>query len=387
MRILMISDVYFPRINGVSTSIQTFQRDLTGLGHEVTLIAPEYGPHQENHDWLLRVPSRYLPMDPEDRMMQRKPVYALLDTLRQRQFDIIHIQTPFVAHYAGVELSRRLNLPRVETYHTHFEECLYHYLPAVPRSAMKFLARWFNRRQCNDVDAVIVPSTAMQNVLRGHGVNKPIDIIPTGIDEAFFKPGDGASFRTRYGIDQHRPVLVHVGRVAYEKNIDFLLRMLTVLRKTVPDVLMIIAGEGPAEKHLRALTRTLQLENNVMFAGYLDRSTTLLDCYRAGDVFVFGSKIETQGLVLLEAMAQGVPVVSLSVLGANDILDARQGALIAGEETGDFAGKVTQLLQNPELHKKLALEARAYARTWSARSFAVKAELFYTNIIHDYRIN
>ena len=384
----MISDVYFPRINGVSTSIKTFHKELTGLGHEITLVAPAYGADDEQQDWLFRIPSRYLPVDPEDRMMKRKYLAALCNnTLLQNHYDIIHIQTPFIAHYAGIDLARRLNVPCVETYHTHFEDYLHHYLPFLPKRAIRFSVRWFNRKQCNNVDAVIVPSRAMHAVLTGYGIKQPIEIISTGINEEFFRPGDGMRFRMEYGIDPDRQVLINVGRVAHEKNIDFLLYMLVEVRKTIPDVLLIITGEGPAQNHLCDLTRTLKLDNNVRFIGYLDRTTALLDCYRSGDVFVFSSRTETQGLVLLEAMAQGVPVVSTSALGTSDILDADRGALVAAEQTEDFANKVIRVLQEPGLQQTLSADARNYARTWSAKEFAVKTAAFYEQAISNYYRN
>ena len=132
MRILMISDVYFPRVNGVSTSIQTFARGLVASGHEVTLIAPDYGA-QDGQDQaepfeVLRVASRYLPLDPEDRLLRPGRVRALLGSdgtgLKGRGFDLVHIQTPFVAHYTGLSLARRLGVPVVESYHTFFEQYL-----------------------------------------------------------------------------------------------------------------------------------------------------------------------------------------------------------------------------------------------------------------------
>jgi glycosyltransferase involved in cell wall biosynthesis len=129
MNILMISDVYFPRVNGVSTSIQTFRRQLERLGHPVTLIAPDYGRAAADEGGILRIPARRVVLDPEDRMMRARAVFRRLDTLARQRFDIIHIQTPFVAHHVGVRLSRRLNIPRVESYHTFFEEYLYHYVP------------------------------------------------------------------------------------------------------------------------------------------------------------------------------------------------------------------------------------------------------------------
>jgi glycosyltransferase involved in cell wall biosynthesis len=381
LRILMISDVYFPRINGVSTSIRYFRKELADLGHEVTLIAPRYGPGDDPDAAVFRIPSRFLPIDPEDRMMKRGCIAALQSTLEQSRFDIIHIQTPFVAHYAGVALSRRLGIPRVETCHTHFEEYLHHYLPFLPRPLMRLLARRFNRSQCNDVNGVIVPSQAMLDVLRGYGIERPIEIIPTGIEENFFRQGDGAKFRAEHGVAAERPVLVHVGRLAHEKNIDFLMHMLRELRAAIPDVLLLIAGEGPAERHLRELAGRLELNGSVKFTGYLDRGTTLLDCYAAGDAFVFSSKTETQGLVLLEAMAQGTPVVSVSELGTRDILLEGQGAVIAPEHAGEFAMRVACLLRDSGMRAWLAAAARNHARRWSSRRFAERKAAFYRSTI------
>jgi 1,2-diacylglycerol 3-alpha-glucosyltransferase len=381
MRILMISDVYFPRINGVSTSIKTFREELTELGHEITLIAPAYPNHTETDPDIIRIPSRYLIIDPEDRLMKRKMISALKGELANKHFDVLHIQTPFMAHYAGIELSKSLNIPRVVTYHTHFEEYLYHYLPFIPKPMMRFVARWFNRQQCNDVDSVIVPSTAMLDILKKYDIHKPIEIIATGIDERFFTPGNGKHFREKYNIEPGRKVLVHIGRLAHEKNIDFLLHMLVELKRSQPEILLVIAGEGPAKEHLNKLTKTLGIENNLLFVGYLDRESSLLDCYCAGDIFIFSSKTETQGLVLLEAMAQKVPVVSLAILGTKDILDAGKGVIVANEDIIDFSKKVNRLINSPDLHKQLSEEAYDYARTWSSKAFAEKKQVFYQKAI------
>ena len=377
MKILMISDVYFPRVNGVSTSIQTFRHQLAELGHETVLIAPDYGSAPRGERDIVRVRSHRVLFDPEDRRMELRAILQHLPELRLRQFDLIHIQTPFLAHYAGVLLSQRLGLPRVETYHTFFEEYLYHYVPFVPRSWMRALARRFSRNQCNNLDALVVPSRAMQEVLRGYGVSVPMDIIPTGIELDQLSGGDGAAFRVRHGIAPERPTLVHVGRVAFEKNIDFLLRMLARVRARVPDVLLVICGEGPALEHLRRLSRRLGLERSVLFVGYLDRDGALLDCYRAGDAFVFASHTETQGLVLLEAMALGVPVVAAAILGTRDILDPGRGALVATLDLEDFASKVVTLLEDRFLRERLGREAQAYAREWAARRMAERMAEFY----------
>jgi len=180
LRVLMISDVYFPRINGVSTSIETFRADLAAEGIEVRLIAPAYPEH---HDapatW--RVPSRRVPFDPEDRLMHWRPLAHTAHRLAADGADLIHVQTPFAAHYAGTRTARRHRIPVIATYHTHFEEYIAHYLPALPRPLLRAAARRLAAGQCNDLDAVVVPSRAMHETLSGYGVRAPLHVLPTGI--------------------------------------------------------------------------------------------------------------------------------------------------------------------------------------------------------------
>ena len=382
LRILYISDVYFPRINGVSTSIRTFRRELQALGHEVVVVAPDY-PQSAAADEAdtLRIASRSVPLDPEDRLMRGDALRELPARLGAKAFDLVHIQTPFAAHYAGLRIARELGVPCVATYHTFFEEYLYHYVPFAPRALMRGLAREFSRRQGNQVDALVVPSRAMHSALTAYGVRSPMQILPTGVRLEELAGGDGAAFRRQHGIPAERPLLVHVGRVAFEKNIDFLLHMLVRVRTRHPDAMLLIAGEGPALPHLQSLARSLLLDDSVRFVGYLDRATALLDCYRAGDAFVFASRTETQGLVLLEAMALGVPVVSLAEMGTLDILDAGKGALVAANDVEAFAAAVCRLLDEPALRRRLSMEGRAYAAQWSAARQAERLAQYYAEVL------
>jgi glycosyltransferase involved in cell wall biosynthesis len=378
----MISDVYFPRINGVSTSIATFREALETLGHETCLIAPDYdGTRSHNEDGIRRIPSRHLPFDPEDRLLKAGAAMAAREELRAADFDLIHIQTPFAAHYLGVKLARELGIPRVETYHTYFEEYLYHYLPFMPKGAARYLARSLSRRQCNDLDALVVPSRGMLEVLRGYGIRTHAEIIPTGLPAENFTPGDGAKFRARHGIPLQRPVMLYVGRVAFEKNIGFLLQVTARIRQDMPDVLLLIAGEGPALEPLKSQATKLGLASNVLFVGYLDRKSELPDCYCAANVFVFSSCTETQGLVLLEAMAQATPVVALAELGTRDVLREGQGTLIAAHEVEDFAAKAMTLLQRSDTARLLGVRGREYAESWSAGALAQKMLDFYQRTI------
>jgi len=379
LRILMVSDVYFPRVNGVSTSIQTFRRALAMLGHESALIAPHYGKATADDDEadILRLPARRVPMDPEDRLMSARAVTRHDEALSQQPFDLVHIQTPFVAHRLGVKLARRMGVPVVASYHTYFEEYLFHYLSLLPKSWMRWAARALSRQQCRQVDGVIVPSAAMKETLHRYGVTTPMRIIPTGIDITRFTRGDGRRFRREHGVAPERRVLLYVGRVAFEKNIEFLIDVVQRLRDAHPDMLLVIAGEGPAETALHRKVDALGLGQHVKFVGYLDRDSALLDCYRAADLFVFASRTETQGLVLLEAMAVGLPVVALAEMGTRDVLREGRGCAIARNDLADFADKVAVLLNDPRRRRDLAETARVYAQAWGARAYTDDLVAFY----------
>jgi 1,2-diacylglycerol 3-alpha-glucosyltransferase len=382
MRILMISDVYFPRINGVSTSIQTFRRGLHAAGHETILIAPEYPGAPADHETaILRVPSRGVPRDPEDRAMKLGALRALRAEIERVEPDLVHIQTPFIAHYHGTALARALRVPVIETYHTYFEEYLHHYVPLMPRAVMRFVARRFTVSQCNVLDALVVPSRAMEQALLDYGVRCPMHIIPTGMEMERFAGGNGQRFREQLGIASGQPVLVHVGRIAHEKNIEFLFRMFDRVVRSKPGAVFIVAGEGPALASCKAYVRSVGIAQHVRFVGYLSRERELLDCYRAGDLFVFSSRTETQGLVLLEAMALGVPVVSTAHMGTADIMNPQRGARVAPDDEAEFANIVLQLLEDAPRRAAMSAEARAYAATWSASAMADRLAGLYSAVL------
>ncbi len=380
MHVLMLSDVYFPRINGVSTSIETFRRDLADLDFRISLIAPEYATADKTPDtW--RVPSRKVLFDPEDRLMHWDHLMQTVKRAGSNDVDMVHIQTPFLAHYAGIRAGRRLGVPMVATYHTHFEEYIHHYLPLLPRPALRLLARRLARNQCNDLDAVVVPSEAMRQTLSDYGVTAPLHILPTGIPIERFSGGNGQLFRERHAIAPQRPLALYVGRIAHEKNIDFLLEAADLVRRQRPDFLLLIAGEGPALAGLRRSAEKLGLNDNIRFVGYLDRETELPDCYAAADVFVFSSKTETQGLVLLEAMAAGIPVYAFAAMGTRDIVEPRRGAVVAPQESAAFSAGLTALLADPQRLRQLSVQAREFANAWSAPERARQLAELYRSLV------
>jgi len=369
MRILMISDVYFPRINGVSTSIQTYRDTLGAEGIHLTLVAPEYPESAEPLD-VIRIPSRRVPLDPEDRLMRSGDLARLPQILEALHFDLVHVQTPFVAHYAGLKLARQRGIPCLTTYHTHFEEYFHHYLPLLPRPLARWLTRQLARSQCNALDAIVVPSHAMHGKLQAYGVTTPLHVLPTGIPMEKFASGDRLAFRRQHGIAADDSVALYVGRVALEKNLGFLLEATaSALRHSsalCPRLRLVIAGAGPALAGLKRQAAALGIEDRVRFVGYLDRTRELPDCYAAADLFVFPSKTETQGLVLLEALAMGLPAYGIPAMGAAEILLPRRGAVCAPDSVAQFGAMMAELLADKPRLAELSGEARRFAGEWAA---------------------
>jgi 1,2-diacylglycerol 3-alpha-glucosyltransferase len=221
----------------------------------------------------------------------------------------------------------------------------------------------------------------MLDALQNYGVRSPMTILPTGLEANQLHPGGGARFRNRHGIEADRPTLLYVGRIAHEKNIDFLLHCFKRIHVAVPEALFIITGEGPAREHLQTLTHKLQLDAAVKFIGYLQRDTELLDCYRAGDLFVFASRTETQGLVLLEALAQGTPVVSTMHMGTRDVLHNTRGTRIVSEDEQAFAQACIDLLKDAATRKQLAERAPHDAARWSSREMTGRLVNLYTEVM------
>ncbi|HDZ46948.1 hypothetical protein LCGC14_0155640 [marine sediment metagenome] len=365
MKILMMSDVYFPRVNGVSTSIASFRGALERQGHSVTLICPDYPVGQVDEPGVLRIRSRQVPGDPEDRIMRYRDLLALAPHLAAQNFDLIHVHTPFTAHYASIALGRRLNIPVVATYHTLFEEYIHHYIRWLPRRWLRFAARRLSVRQCQQLDALVAPSRVMQQTLTRYGVTTPTTVISTGLSlESFCQPQDEGNFRSQYHLPQEARLLLYVGRAAFEKNIDFLIDMLPKVLAEHPTTRLIITGEGPAHDALIRRAQEIGVAKSVLFLGYLDRHGPLQAAYRAADVFVFASRTETQGLVLLEAMALGTPVVSTAMMGTLDVLKEGEGCLIAEENHSRFANKVNQLLSDESLRQQLAERGQSYSASW-----------------------
>ena len=382
MRILHVSDVYFPRINGVSTSIQTFRRELARLGHESTLVAPAYPAPHEDDAGTVRVASRSVPLDPEDRAMHWRALRRVDRRLADVRFDLVHVQSPFLAHYAGIRLARHRGIPVVATYHTLFEEYLFHYVPLVPRSVMRALARRISRGQCDALDAVIVPSTAMRETLERYGVRTRIEIVPTGIPLAEFAGGDGMRFRAAHGIAPSRPVLLYVGRVAFEKNIGFLLRTLVLVRRERPRCAARRVRRRPGARGAERGSRAR--------SGWPRRSSSWATSNaRRTCSTATGPRMRSSSR---RARRHRVSCCSKRWPSAYRSFRPRSWALATSSARSaahswppttkrDFAANVVRLLRDQGLRARLSAEGREYARTWSATALALRMEAFYRSVL------
>lgn len=382
MKIALVTDTYFPRINGVSTSTQIFAEEFVKLGHEVHIYAPAYpnSIDETNHLKIYRFPSLYLFFDPEDRLGMPWTEKKLVRQFVENKYDIVHTQTPFTIGGPAVKWARQSGAKVVHTYHTLFAAYTEHYIWFLPKSWGVWYAKNASRRYCNSCDLLITPSTEMQNVLLSYNVTKPVEVIPTGIRLERFQGKDRERFRKLKGYKPEDQVVLFMGRVAEEKNIDFLMRVVLRLKPQIPHLQFLIAGEGAAKKHLEKMTVDLNMGDYVHFAGYLSKEDWR-DCYAGSDLFVFASITETQGLVVTEAMAAETPVVAVGEMGIKDVMASGKGGLVTKLDENEFTEAVRRMLTDKALYVQKKSETLAEADKWSSTSMAKRMLEAYERIL------
>lgn len=233
---------------------------------------------------------------------------------------------------------------------------------------------------------MVVPSKPMLDVLTQYGIDKTMSVIPTGIDKHFLTKRNSDVFKLNYQLPMNKKILLYVGRVAKEKNIEFLLHVVKNLSKEYKDILLLITGEGPADKDLNLKIKELGIYEFVKRLPYLDQRNELPQCYSAADVFVFSSKSETQGIVPLEAMAQGTPVVAIAEMGIKSVISNNNGALASKDSVKDFSEKVEKLLVNKKFYEEQSNKAIDYVKNnWTAIKQAEKVMMFYSEIINNFK--
>lgn len=338
MRILMMTNTYSPYTGGVQRSIESFTEHFRQQGHSVLIIAPK-SKHviQEDKANVLRVSSIKNFNDTNFPVTIPLPG-VLVSRLEKFQPEIVHSHFPFIIGSTAVRVAASYEIPLIFTYHTMYERYI-HYVNSDSERVRAFV-RSLTAGYANLCDLVIAPSKAVEKVLRKRGVETPIEVIPTGVDTEKFTQGNGHKIRKKYNIPEGSFVVGHVGRLASEKNLMFLTEAMSYFLKKHKKTFLMIVGDGPQRNEVENYFTEKQLSGQVVFTGVLE-GRELVDAYHAIDVFAFSSKTETQGMVLAEAMAAGLPVVALVASGVTDILqDGENGFMVAQEDTELFARKL-----------------------------------------------
>ncbi len=358
-RIGLFTDVYFPSKNGVSTSVYLLWRELRKMGHEAWIIAPDW-PDAEPEDGVVRVKSVPYPFFEDYRL--GLPNARLLPT----RFEVVHSHVPFTLGLWALSLAQKWRVPHVSTFHTHYEKYA-HYVPGlafldrhthiIPRLARAF----YNR-----VELVITPTHPVKELVERYRIERPVRVIPTGIDTELLarapkpEPCPWPKGRRR---------LLTVSRLGKEKSLDVALRAFAQIAKTF-DAHWVLVGEGPLREHLEAEASQLGIRERITFTGAVPYET-IGGYYRAAELFLFASETETQGLVLWEAQAMGLPVVAVAAGGAVESVAPNQsGALVPPGDAKALAAAAAEILANPERHRRLSEGARRFAERRSAPRIA-----------------
>jgi len=334
----MFTDSYSPEINGVVTSIAGSVQNLRRRGHRVLVVAPAHDGVAERDPDVFRFRSTPFPFYRQMRMAFPLPAKLML-SLPRMPFDVIHTHSLFFVGCLGAFLAQRRGTPLAFTYHTRWTEYS-HYMPW-SQQLTKAQAVWISREFCNRCTSVIAPTRGMADMLRGYAVERPIAVIPTGVDLDAFRGGspDPEAIRAAAG----GPIVLYAGRLGREKNLDLLLDAFAVVANRVGDARLVVVGCGPYEDKLRARAAALPCAARISFTGPLDKPE-LGSYYRSADVFAFASVTETQGLVLAEAMAHGVPVAAVDCPVSREVVSGDAG-LLAADRPESFAAAIEALLR------------------------------------------
>ncbi len=367
-RVLYCTDTFPPQVNGVSVVTALSLAGLRARGWTCGVVAPKYpavmarGPAQGPHDVddILEIPSVGFPPYPDIRLAA--PAYARIsDTVRRFKPDIVHSATEFMIGRLGQVAAAAHGVVRLSSYHTDFSRYTEAYgVPWARGAVSRYIAR-FHRRSAR----VFTPSGPAREDLRALGV-EDVEVWGRGVDlESFSPERRSQALRAAYGIDDS-VVFLHVGRHAAEKGADVIVRALLRAKESLPAgaARLIIAGAGPEETALRTLAGS-----DVLFLGVLDRQRMLPRLYASADAFLFSSLTETLGLVVLEAMASGLPVVATPAGGvAVHLRDGQNGIAVPPHDSDAMASAIVSLALSPERRALLAAGARATAMAldWEA---------------------
>ncbi|MDN5334749.1 MAG: 1,2-diacylglycerol 3-alpha-glucosyltransferase [Sphaerochaeta sp.] len=381
MRILLTSDVYKPTTNGVVTSLVNLQEGLTQLGHEVRILtlSESHTTYYKDGVWYLGSLNSST-IYPGTRVMGTLARGPLKDLITWRP-DVVHSQSEFSTFILAKRIAHAVGAPLVHTYHTLYEDYTTYFSPN--KRMGQIMAQLFSMHVLAKTDAVIAPTSKIERLLLSYGVEKLIKVIPSGIDLSKFAPTsveDDATSRLReqLGIPKDTQVIVYVGRLAKEKNIDELISNFSTIANN--NRMLLLVGDGPERPMLEEQVRTLGLGKHVIFAG-MQKQEDIPSFYRLGTVFCSASTSETQGLTYVEALASGVPVLCRKDDCLDDLVRNGVNGWQYRTQT-EYQQYLERLLADQELQQRLSVEALSSSTRYDRMVFAQSVAAVYEALVN-----
>ena len=386
MNILLMTNTYLPHVGGVARSVASFADEFRRQGHGVLVIAPEFEPPLDGEDGVLRVPALKHFNGTDFSVPVPTPGFVASAVDRFAP-DVVHSHHPFLIGNTALRIAQSRSLPLVFTHHTMYEQYT-HYVSGEPEEETPVLTHFVSSLvagYANLCDAVIAPSRSVADLLRERGVEVPLDVIPTGIDIDRFARGDGAAFRRQRQIPPDAFVVGHVGRLALEKNLEFLAKAVAEFLSREPEAYFLVVGGGPSEDAIRSAFGG-ETSQRLIMAGTC-QGQELIDAYHAMDLFAFASKSETQGMVLAEAMAAGLPVVALDGPGVREVVeDGVNGRLLPEESLDAYVRALEWTKERLSADREPLREAAlATAEQFSMSHTAARKLALYERVIEQVR--
>ena len=357
MRVGLFTNNYLPFRGGVTTAVETLRQGLEALGHRAWVFAPASSAPHDDPAFVFRYPSVPAPTYPGFALplpFSRRWSRAA----RELDLDIFHAQHPFLLGVTARRLARSQGRPLVFTYHTRYEKYA-HYVP-LPEPLVASLAVRLASRFAASADLVIAPSARIAESLADLGVRAPIAVIPTGVPLDLFRPGDRGEARRTLGLDEDAPLCLYVGRLDREKSVERVIDAFGSIALAVSGARLLLVGQGSHEAALKRLAAASPASEAIRFAGSVAREE-LPPYYQAADLFLFSSETETQGLVLAEAHACGLPAVAVRASGVDEVVRDGETGLLTKADVEELADAAIGLLLDAPRRSVMALAARALA--------------------------
>lgn len=381
MNIAIFTNNYLPYVNGVVHSVENFRKEIEKRGHNVYVFAPEFAFNEEE-DKVFRSKALKIFKNSEKGFypIPLSNVSKIRKIIQDLEIDIIHSQHPIFLGKTAQRCAKKIGLPLVFTNHALYHECINFPYLEIENIIKKHVAS-FVVKYANYCQKVIVPSLSMKKILIQAGVQSSIAVIPSGIDlEQFENFNSQINIRKKYNLKKDDILLILVSRLSYEKNILFLISAFQYVYKSNKNIFLMIVGEGLYRKKLEKTIDLLDLKN-IIFVGRVDYSE--ISCYyKDSDIFVHPCLIDSQGLVIVEAMAAGLPVIALKdSIGPKDILQKTRAGLLVSESEEEFAQAILKLAADPVLREKYSEQGIKEAKKYSIEQLASKMIQLYKEMI------